>query len=157
MVYRFKTGFRANVSAETAGQVCERLAQQNRLTGRDLVEESRPESAPLHRYFEWDDTKAAELYRERQGRDLIAHIIIVRDDENAETKDAQIVRAFYNVDETPKYHPVQQIITDETLHQKLLERAKAELLVFKEKYKTILELEKIINEINAFLRGGATE
>ena len=152
MVYQFKTGFRANVSAEDAGQVCEMLAKQHRLTGRDLVEESRPEDAPLHRYFEWDDTKAAELYRERQGRDLIAHIVILPEEKSEKpVKEVQFVRAFYNVDSTPEYHPIQRILTTEDLHQKLLETARRDMIIFKEKYKTLVEIQSVISAIDESL------
>lgn len=152
MVYKFRN-FRPNVSAEVAGQVCERLAQENRLTGKALVEESRPEDAPLHRYFEWDDTKAAELYRERQGRDLIAHLIIEPENVDDEEKEVKVVRAFYNVDETPEYHPIERILTNEDLHQKLLERARTELMIFKGKYETLLELGSVISAIDEFMKG----
>lgn len=157
MIYEWKQGFRANVPAEVAGRECERLAKEHRLTGRDLVEESRPEDAPLHRYFEWDDTKAAELYRERQGRDLIAHIVLIRDEKEEESEEpVQVhVRAFYNVDETPEYHPIQQILTTEDLHQKLLETARRDMIIFREKYKALAELESVISAINASL-GGTT-
>ena len=153
MVYQFKTGFRVNVSAEEAGQVCERLAKEHRLTGRDIVEESRPENAPLHRYFEWNDSKAAELYRERQGRDLIAHIVIVPDEKISEPeKEIIYVRAFHNVDSTPEYHPIQRILSNEDLHQKLLEAARRDMLIFKEKYKTLMEVQTIIAAIDENLK-----
>ena len=155
MVYQFKTGFRANVSAEDAGQICEMLAKQHRLTGRDLVEESRPEDAPLHRYFEWNDSKAAELYRERQGRDLIAHIVILPEEKSDKPyKEVQFVRAFYNVDSTPEYHPIQQVLTTEDLHQKLLEAARRDMIIFKEKYKTLVEIQSVISAIDEKLEEG---
>lgn len=155
MIYEWKKGFRANVPAEVAGRECERLAKEHRLTGRDLVEESRPEDAPLHRYFEWDDTKAAELYRERQGRDLIAHIVLVQEEKEEESKEPVPVRvrAFHNVDETAEYHPIQQVLTNEDLHQKLLESARKDMIIFREKYKTLVELGSVISAINDNLGG----
>ena len=155
MIYEWKQGFRANVPAEVAGRECERLAKEHRLTGRDLVEESRPEDAPLHRYFEWNDTKAAELYRERQGRDLIAHIVLVQEEKEEESKEPVLVhvRAFHNVDETAEYHPIQRVLTNEDLHQKLLETARKDMIIFREKYKTLVELESVISAINDNLGG----
>ena len=155
MIYEWKQGFRANVPAEVAGRECERLAKEHRLTGRDLVEESRPEDAPLHRYFEWNDTKAAELYRERQGRDLIAHIVLVQEEKEEESKEPVPVRvrAFHNVDETAEYHPIQRVLTNEDLHQKLLESARKDMIIFREKYKTLVELESVISAINDNLGG----
>jgi len=41
------------------------------LTPRAVVDEARPESSPLHKAFEWDDTVAGEKYRLLQAQDLI--------------------------------------------------------------------------------------
>jgi hypothetical protein len=47
---------------------------------QDIVEVSRPLTAPTHERFTWDDTKAAEKYRLEEARQLINHIVVVRQD-----------------------------------------------------------------------------
>ena len=42
-----------------------------RITPRALVEAARGEESALHDYFEWDDSEAAEKYREMQARALL--------------------------------------------------------------------------------------
>ena len=59
MVYQWKEGARISFPAQIAGRVCAALEEQNALTAQRLVDESRPEDAPLHAAFEWNDTIAA--------------------------------------------------------------------------------------------------
>lgn len=43
----------------------------------NVVEAARDPQSPLHRYFEWDDTAAAQAYRLVQARKLIARVRVV--------------------------------------------------------------------------------
>jgi hypothetical protein len=62
-------------------------------TARALLDASRAEDAPTHRYFEWDDQKAAEEHRVAQARSLIRAIRFV-----ADTRDGEIEQhAFHAV------------------------------------------------------------
>ena len=44
------------------------LSKKNNLTAREIVEEARKKNSPLHDFFEWDDSIAAEKYRLAQAR-----------------------------------------------------------------------------------------
>lgn len=132
MIYKWKSGSRHSVKADVAGKICEQLESEGRLTAKDLVDISRPEDAPLHKEFEWDDTVAAEKYREQQGRVLIAHII-VSGTEN------EPVRAFYNltVEKAETYESIETIISSEDGKGRLLKQAISELQNFKVKYASL--------------------
>jgi hypothetical protein len=59
------------------GAELEKLGQ---FTAADVVAAARPEGSPLHRFFEWDDAKAGELYREELARYYIRAVeVVVRD------------------------------------------------------------------------------
>ena len=50
-----------------------------------LVDESKPEEAPLHNHFEWNNDKAGEEYRLIQARKIIRVAVIkTKDDEEPE-------------------------------------------------------------------------
>ena len=49
-----------------AKDVMDQLSAEGRLSPLDLVEASRPEDAPLHNEFEWNDTIAAQKWRKGQ-------------------------------------------------------------------------------------------
>lgn len=145
-VYRWKTGARAPVPAQVVGEVCEKLESKGRLTPKNLVDISRPEDAPLHGAFEWNDTVAAEMYREQQGRYLIRSIEVVR------TNDEPI-RAFFTLKRTAKeheYHSIDAVMRNKDDAAQLLEQAKSELVAFKRKYVQLSnELAGVFREIDA--------
>lgn len=63
------------------------------ITPSIVVEKASPPKSPLHGYFEWDDSAAAQAYRLWQARQLIAKVYIVPSD----APDSEPVRAFVNV------------------------------------------------------------
>ena len=69
---------RLGVDAETAGQELDRIRRRDHtLQPRAVLDESRPEAAPLHPVFEWNDAEAAERYRLHQAKDLIRCVRVV--------------------------------------------------------------------------------
>ena len=52
-------------------------AAKGRLVSEDVLESARSRKSPIHDWFEWDDTIAAEAYRLRQAGDLIRAVSIV--------------------------------------------------------------------------------
>jgi len=145
MVYEWKTGSRHKVSAAVAAEVMDRLAEENRLNAPDLVNESRPENAPLHPEFEWDDSVAAEKWREEQASALIRHLVvrIEANDQEYPTRQYFMVQKELNT-----YEPIQVILRDEDKTAMLLEQAKRELQAFKAKYAGLKELADVIKAID---------
>ncbi len=50
---------------------------RRRLTARKVLEDARAASSPLHRFFDWDDSRAAEKYRLQQARELIVSFVVL--------------------------------------------------------------------------------
>lgn len=142
MVYKFKSGSYIKADPQIAGAMLERLEAENNLTAKALVDANRDESAPLHNEFEWDDSIAAEAYRETQARHIINCIEIVREE-------AEPVRAFFNITRgEPVYHHINAILQEKDSRDALLKAALAELICFKKKYKNLVELAKVFSAID---------
>lgn len=138
MVYEWKSASRIKANAQEAGKLFEQLEAENDLTAARVVEESRAESAVLHGEFEWNDTKAADKYREHQARNIINAITI----KTVATSDDEIpatIRAFFNVSHDGTYSGMVRIASDEEKTAALLTQAKRELDTFKSKYAIIKE------------------
>lgn len=77
-----------------AREAIQALADLNegRLTPALVVNSARNPDSPLHRFFEWDDTKAAEAHRLNQGRSLIRKVYIYRETEKSIVKTVAYVR-----------------------------------------------------------------
>ena len=146
MVYEWKTGSRHKVSPAVAAEVMDRLAEEDRLNAQELVDESRPEYAPLHSEFEWDDSIAAEKYREEQAGALIRHLVVKIEANNQEYPTRQY---FMVQKEANTYEPITAILRDEDKTAMLLEHAKRELQAFKAKYAGLKELAEVIKAIDS--------
>lgn len=147
MVYSFKSGSHIKADAQAAGEMCEKLAAEGRLTARELVEENRPESAPLHGEFEWDNDVAADSWREHQARHIIGCLVI-----KAEKKEP--VRAFFNIQRSePTYSHIESILQSRDETESLLRTALLELEAFERKYAMLKELAGVFDAIGEVRKG----
>lgn len=130
------------VSAQIAGEELERIYQENgELDPAHVVEESRPENAPLHPCFEWNDAVAAEKYREYQAQSIIQNVTV---ETEHLTTDAPI-RAFVHVQNT--YMPVDIVLNDAEKAEELLMSALRELKSFQRKYNSLSSLQPVFEAI----------
>ena len=142
MVYQWKEGARISFPAQVAGTVCAALEEQNALTAQRLVDESRPEDAPLHAAFEWNDTIAAEEWRKHTARHIINSLVI--------REEAQVpVRAFFNIRaEGSSYQSIHAIIKRPDKMDCLLGEAYAEMEAFRRKYAMLEQLRGVMDAID---------
>jgi len=118
------------------------------LKTKDIVESARSEDSPIHKYFNWDDTKAAELYRRDQARHLINGIVevIIEEDEERE------IPIFFNIIEEDEngsqgYVMVEEVIKNGEYKNQLLQKAIQEIKHWQTKYKTLKDLGVIFGAI----------
>ena len=147
--YIFKAASYIKADAQAAGEQCERLAEEGRLTAKELVNENRPKNAPLHGAFEWNDKIAGELYRENQARHIMNSLLIVRED-------AEPVRVLLNIErKSPEYKHIDAILQSEDDTRKMLDMALEELTWFERKYRQLKELAGVFDAIDKLKNGGA--
>lgn len=104
MVYQFRPGTRsAGVKAQVVGEELERIrARDGKLETATVVDEARPEGAPLHPVFEWNDSVAADEYRLWQARALVRSVEVAPEKKGEEPAPAYVhVRA---TGEDPGYY-----------------------------------------------------
>lgn len=145
LMYEWSSGAYAKVAPEVAGAVFEELEKGKGLTAPNLVDASRPEDAPLHKEFEWDDAIAAEKYRENRARLLINHLHIRME----EVEDAPPIRAYVSLktDDNRKYESVPMILKNPQKTTALFDMAMRELESFQRKYSNLTEFARIFEEI----------
>lgn len=117
----------------------------------DVVNLAANKKTELHKCFTWDNDKAADKWRLQEARIVVQNLKItyIKDEgqEPVETK----VRMFYRNDteESKNYKTTQFIVSQADEHERLLERAKHELEIFRAKYRMLTELEDIFEIIDA--------
>ena len=121
------------------------------LTCEAVVREARAKNSPLHDYFTWDDSRAAERYRLIEAGRLIATVRI----EYRRKKAAQVVYtpafipAGTNSEGKREYFPVEEVTRNEFLQQKALADARNEMEGTRARYSHLVDLLELSTEVFA--------
>lgn len=151
MIYQWKSGARIKGNAQIAGEMCNQLESEGRLNAQTLVDVNRPEDAPLHNSFEWNDSIAGEEWRKHQARNIIHSLVVMPENKSVET------RVFFKLSSVQSnYDSIHTIIQNEDKNVQLLRDAENELKAFQAKYRGIKELKSVVQMIDAYMesRGG---
>ncbi len=119
-----------------------------------IVDIARDEGTELHKCFEWDDTVAAEKYRNVQAREVLRQLVVKRveppKNDNEEEK-VTYFRVFEASPEKNTYKSVALIVQNADEHAKLIEQARRELEAFKKRYENVVELAEVMAAIEEFI------
>lgn len=100
-----------------------------------VLERARDPASKLHRFFEWDDQRAAAKWRVEQARKLIGQYYILVDYRDG--KDPSPMRAEIVIKEPgqePAYRSTVEIMQSDVLTNQLLSQARAEIRAWKARY-----------------------
>jgi len=133
--YQFREGSRITaVSAQTIGDELSRIQQEDRaVTPTAVVNAARPDDAPLHPAFEWDDVIAAEAHREHQARTLIRSVTVIRDEKR---------EPVYTHVQSIGYMPTPMVAANEDLFQMAVKEATKRLKSAEEQVGILLRYSK---------------
>lgn len=149
MIYHWKPGRWLGVPAQVAGDRIETIrAERGRVHAADVVDDARPEDAPLHPCFEWDDSAAAEKFRVQQARAVLENLVVVP----IESPEAPATRAFFAIgapNEPHDFVPISAVMSDEALRRKALRSVLEELNRIKQKYSDLRELADVWKALEA--------
>jgi len=148
----FVKGCKLRGDPERAYLALERIRRSNKtekLEPKDVVSSAENPRSYLHRYFEWDDTRAAHQYRLHRARHLLASIEVVI----APAVQSKPVRAYaaFRKDGTPQqkeYVTITDALADPEKRQELLHRAMKEILRWRKEYRALEELAPIFSEVD---------
>lgn len=113
-------------------------------TANQVLDLARPKNSPIHKYFNWDDTDAAEKYRLYQARHLISCVVVEIDNKKVR-KYITPVRVEH-LDRTA-YVEVNKARNTPDIWSQVLDRAMKDALLWEARYKNLVELTPIHNAI----------
>lgn len=121
----------------------------------EFVRRSEPEDAPTHKYFEWDDAVAGNLYRREQGRRIIRMVmveVVVNEQTVRKQRFMESLRVSKDDEEGQsagrQYVSIDQIKADPKLATVMLRQALNELITFQNKWKQYREVYKEFGELD---------
>lgn len=146
----------ATQEQQSTAEIIRELAAQNggQITPELVLNAAKPKTSPLHSFFCWDNTKAANAYRLVQAQALIRRIKVTY--LSHESRSVR-VRAYVNIEpetedgmdaETGIYLPVEDVMSTKSYRDQLLAQAKKDANTFKMKYASLIEVSAIINAID---------
>lgn len=132
----------ADADPQQIGDALERISNSvgGEMKPEHVVDAARASRHPLHRYFEWNDAKAAAAHRLDQARQLI-RIIRVEDEEDEVPKMVYISVADKS---GVAYRTISDIQGSRDLQFIVLRQAERDLLSFERRYREISDLCDVI-------------
>lgn len=111
-----------------------------------VVDYAADPNTMLHSKFTWDNDAASHLWRLHQARNLIRVVVTV------EKSTQSVIRAFVSLSsdrEEGGYRAMVSVLNNKAMRQQMLEDAKRELIVFRDKYSMLKELSKVFEAIDS--------
>jgi hypothetical protein len=115
-----------------------RKKHKNELTPDDVVKDAKNGNSPLHPFFEWDDSAAAQQHRLSQARGLIRSVVaIYKEDE----KPPRRMRAFVHIAEAgaPHYRDTAHAMSQTRTRDIVLRQAWREFQSWRKRYEELDE------------------
>jgi hypothetical protein len=116
----------------------------------DVVNFAKNPKTALHSKFTWDDTAAAQQYRLWQAREVIRITVTLLPNDN------KPVRAYVSLSSDRAktdggYRGIVEVLSDEYRNNELLREAKRDMQRFATKYRHLVKLSKVIEEMQNVL------
>lgn len=131
-----------NLFKADANKCYAEILELERITQEKVLERAKDENSELHKCFEWNNDVAAEKYRIIQAGNVVRMLYI-----EPKGEDTPPVRVLSRTSDTV-YQPTRTFLTNTTEYEALLKRALSELESFRNKYKTLSELEQVFEQID---------
>jgi hypothetical protein len=134
--------------AMAIGRHLEMLRKKGRgeLTPEAVVADATHNNSPLHSFFEWDDSEAAQQYRLQQARGLIRAVVAIYPRKKGEPVKQ---RAYVHIlQPTPHYQEVSHAMSQKETRDIVLKRAWSELQAWRLRYKELEEFAAFVDIID---------
>lgn len=144
---RFQNGAVQNAAEVGAHLERLRIEKQGELTPTDVLEDARNNNSPLHSFFEWSDTEAAEQYRLQQARGLIRSVVAIYVDEKSP---AVRTKAYVHINEpgAPHYREAAHAMSQKKTRDMVLQRAWRELQQWRTRYKDLKQFSELFEAMD---------
>jgi hypothetical protein len=140
-VYKFAPGYCAPVPAQTIGETFERYKDERGEIDFDtLIEDQRPDGAPMHFCLPWDDAECGRQARLAVAKRLAVCYVVVKSAEMP-AKEGKRVNVAIGTPLTGSHYVTMAVaMSDKEIRERLLARLESELRGVMERYKKAKEM-----------------
>lgn len=144
----------AGIDAEKAYKALEVIREKNGgLSDDGIVEAAKPKNHALHRWFQWDDDKAAMEHRRQQARQLIRSITVTYEEAPETTTRAYEVHTKTRPGDGNRtvYSTNEEVLSNPDARDRLIASAIRAAMEFRRRFKHLHELDMLMEEIDRTL------
>ena len=151
MKYKYKDKAFTSVNAQVVGEALEEIMEQNDgvVLPATVVRAARPKKSPIHGCFEWDNSIAANKYRETQASYILRSVVIIHEYDD-EDKEPLEVRAFVSVEavEGGRYYTtINRAVQDDDIGLSIEVQAYNDYMALYHKYKDLKLFRQVHKEL----------
>lgn len=139
------------IDAAKAHAALEKIRKDNNgLTDDAIVESAKPKNHTLHKWFEWDDSKAATEHRRQQARELVRSVHVVYEEApEVKTRLYEIQRKVQPRQEgRTVYSTADEVLRDPAARDALIATAIRQAMEFRRRFKGLHELDHVMQAID---------
>jgi len=115
-----------------------------------LLDAARSKSHRLHSYFEWNNSVAAEKYRNEQAKDMIRSVVIIIETPIGPTETRAFVSVKSETEDGRRFVTVAQAMSNENYRNQAIEEALKKARFWRSQYKKYTELAPIFEAIDSY-------
>ena len=155
-----QSGFKSKADAHKVALELESIGYNNandEFKTQEIVNFARNNpTCEIHKLLEWDDTIAAEEYRNQQARDILRYLKITIVKDNTNEKQQTLVRYFVNTGKRDgTYKKTEVVFQKATEIERVLENMKRDAEQFINRYKIYADLDprlaSLVQALNSIL------
>lgn len=142
-----QSGFKSKADANKVAQEVESIGYNNNndeFNTQEMVDFARNNpTSELHKLFEWNDTIAAEAYRNQQAKDILRYlkITIIKNEEKEPEKEPTLLRYFVNTGKRDgTYKKTEIVFQNASEADRVLENMRRDAEIFINRYKIYANL-----------------
>lgn len=124
--------------------------KKGEITDLGVLEEARKENHPLYKWFNWDDSEAAEQYRKLQAQNLIRSLVVVyKESPKTPVRAYQVVKK--EPTQSPKrtaYSTTDEILSNPQSRDRLIAEAIRIAMDFRRRFRMLHELDQVVESLN---------
>lgn len=148
---RFQPG--AVKDANAVGKHIEMLRDKfkGEITPQDVLDDAKHGNSPLHSFFEWDDSAAAQSHRLQQARGLIRSVVAIY---TSPDKPAVKQKAYVHINEpeAPHYREAGHAMSQTKTRELVLQSAWREFQGWRKRYKDLSEFADLFEAADEVLK-----
>ena len=148
-VHGWRSNARIKLDPEKVAKCLGKLGPD--VTPRAVLDIAKTKSNPMHSYFEWDDTEAAEKYRIDQAKYLIRNLTVtlVREEKDTTTRKYVSLGIGISDGKESTYKTVENVLDDPSLRDQAIRKVWNQLLSIKQRYESFVEFSEVWTAIES--------